>query len=257
MLALLKKNRSEPKQLISLIFSFYTADEVILNMADDSSGDIGYVFNDAAKEIFLQYAVSYPEKEWLSQEVFELSLNDDYGVRAALVNCANQYLPVPVLRKLVALYWKEQKQDIKEVRKNLCLYSIKSIAKQLNDANLYEDASLVIMPEPSSGICFDIARVHYESGGTESALLWLLKIGDDDRYMRSERMQLLLKVYSKLNRKDEQEQIAWDIFQNSRDLNHLKCLLNIVGEEKKDNIIRKEVENIKNNKKSITQIFLF
>ena len=103
----LRPGVDDPKTGVKLVASFIKSDEAVFRAIDDSSGSVGDVFRLDAREHFARFAAECEDKDWVADQVFELSRQDDYGVRDAVVEVAGQYLPEPVLRDLAQRMWSE------------------------------------------------------------------------------------------------------------------------------------------------------
>ncbi len=69
-----------------MVAAFYEADNVILEMCDDSRGNIGDVFRNDAKKMFVDYASRCPDKEKIANIILKLNQNDNYGIRDTLID---------------------------------------------------------------------------------------------------------------------------------------------------------------------------
>ena len=96
----------EPCVGAGLVFDFFATDAVVFEMCDDSHGDVGMVYTRDARDLFLTYAVACEDKEMLADRLFDLAKSDDYGVRIALLDCAEDYLPLPLIEELLTRFRK-------------------------------------------------------------------------------------------------------------------------------------------------------
>src|SRR5690606_32989021 len=93
----LKSGVEDPLAGIELIATFYEADSTIFEICDDSDGVIGDVFRYVAKELFVGYARRCPDKEKIADIILRINQEDNYGVRAALIDCAGECLPEEIV----------------------------------------------------------------------------------------------------------------------------------------------------------------
>jgi hypothetical protein len=91
-LADLSAGCDDPKTGVELVAAFFEADAAIFEHCDDSSGDVGMVFDCDACDLFVQYASDYPDKSRLIDRIIGLCESDDYGVRDALIKAAHRFL---------------------------------------------------------------------------------------------------------------------------------------------------------------------
>ncbi len=138
----LRAGVSDPSVGIKLISSFYEADGIVLNKCDDSNGNIGDVYRIDAKELFGEYAVLCEDKEKVASIIFELSQNDDYGVRDTLIDCAAECLPEAIIRSMIAKIQELVKCEEDGYKKRHNLILIESLARQIKDAELFKQTRI-------------------------------------------------------------------------------------------------------------------
>ncbi len=93
-----------PSQGLELITAFIKTDSAILNRCDDSNGMIGQVYSYDACKLLIEYAKSCEEKDRVESLIFDLMLEDDFGVRDAVLDRAIDYLPQPNIRSLITKF---------------------------------------------------------------------------------------------------------------------------------------------------------
>ncbi len=239
----------DPRDGMELLMKFYEADASTLGRCDDSGGGIGSVFKYGAKDLFVSYAVRCEDKTWLADQVFELNMEDKYGVRDALIDSAGEFLPEPEMRSLIRRFREKADIETDEYRKSHWLYMIQSLAKQLKDAELFERTTFEIYGNDSvvAGI-IESAGVYLDAGDAESALSRLEKLSMSDDYMSDDRDKLLLEAYSMLGQNEKREETAWRIFRRYRSSDTLKSLLEVLGEHCRKDVIESETGEILKDK---------
>lgn len=233
---------SDPRTGVELVARFYQADKGVLGHCDDSGGHVGDVFRYQAKDLFVGYAVRCEDKEWLADLVLKLNRKDDFGVRDALIKCAAEYLPEPVIRTLIKRFETlAGKQSDEYDRRHWC-YLVESLARQIKDASLFERTRLAAWGEPPpTAACIDIARVYLESGDAQAALAWLEKIPLEETFLAAERDQLLLEIHARLGNPQQRIEVAWRIFRRSRTARSLESLLEVIGGERREEVLAEEI----------------
>lgn len=247
MLEDLKAGVSEPLVGIKLLAKFYEADDKILGRCDDSSGYIGDLFQDNAKDLFVEYASRYRDKKMVADIVLKLNLTDSYGVRDALIHSAGSYLPEQIMREMVNELHQMIEERGKEVDSSNYYLLIESLARQLKDPELFEMTKMSHSEKFSPQALIDIARVYFESGDAETALSRLEMIPGQEkkeRYMAPALTKLLSDIYRALNNKDKLAEILHRIFSTTHALTDLQELLDIVGNDKREEIIDCEIVSI-------------
>lgn len=237
----LRAGVTDPRTGTELVAAFYQADSAILATCDDSSGQIGDLFRYDARHLFVAYAARCADKQWLGDLVFKVIQCDDYGVRDVLIGCARDYLTEPVMRVMVARLQELAAEEPDEFRKRHWFHNVESLARQLKDAPLFEAARLASWGSLSTAACVDIARVYLECGHEPTALTWLEKIPAADTFMVAERDGLLLEIYGRLGNLAKRNQAAWRIFRRSRNAATLALLLEVIGQNKKDDVLAGEI----------------
>ncbi len=237
----LRAGVSEPRIGAELVAAFYEFDAGAFSNCDDSSGHVGDVFRYDAREIFTSYASRCTDKEWLGDLVFRVIQSDDYGVRDVLIDCASDYLPEPVMRTMVARLQERAVRESDEFRKRHWLHNVESLTRQLKDAPLFEQTRIASWGSLSTAACVDIARVHLECGNELIALTWLEKIPEADTFLVAERDSLLLEIYGRSGHLAEQADTAWRIFRRSRSATSLTILLDVVGHDKRKEVLADEI----------------
>ncbi len=133
----------------------------------------------------------------------DLMSDDNYGVRDAVIECADQYLSPGDLNALVDHMWERTEKAPDEYRGRNWLFAIESIARQIKDPALFEKARRRSWGELSVAAFLDIAQVHFDAGDPQSALEWLQKAKADGlhnplfvRALRSEVRKCVGRVVS-------------------------------------------------------------
>ncbi len=228
---------------VELVGKFFEADAAIFNRCDDSSGNIGNVFRFTAANQFVSFASRCEHKEKIADLVIKLNRQDDYGLRDCLFARASEYLPVGVMRAMIQQLWilSEQAADTSPMRH--WNFAIQSLAKQLNDAPLFENAKRAF-GETSVAGWIEIAQVYFKAGDPQMALSRLENISTTESYMLSERLHLLVEIHHQLGNLKEETEYAWIIFKTYHSVDSLERLLAVIGAEQRDNVINDEIRVI-------------
>lgn len=235
----LKARIVDPREGVKAVADFFRTDRRLFNMCDDSDGTLGDVFRVDACEVFTYFASACDDKKRLSETVFQLQLDSDYGVRDCLIDASASYLPASVIRRLADKFWELAGKEGGNGPQHWD-YLIESLARQLRDPQLFERASLAAFPEGGPGQSIDIAEVYLEAGDAETALEWLNKVSLDERYLASERDELLLGVHRKLGNNKEAAEAAWRIFRRYRREETFEPLLDVIGSDKRQRVLDEE-----------------
>lgn len=240
----LKSGVDDPLTGVELVAAFYEADNTIFEMCDDSSGNIGDVFRYDAKQLFVEYASRCADKEKIADIILKLNQKDDYGIRDTLIDCAGECLPEKVIRIMLATLQKRADQEKDEYEKRHHLMLIESLARQIRDAALFEKTRIASWGELSTAALIDIARVYLESGDVETAHSWLKKIPENETYQEYERDKLLMEIYQKQGNTEKLTELLYQKFRAHHSTDTLQTLLDVIGNDKRNEVIADEVTQI-------------
>jgi hypothetical protein len=226
-----------------LVSRFFELDSSIFERCDDSNGEIGDVFKYDACNLFIQFANQCEDKAKIAQLVITLNQEDGYGVRDSLIDSASEYLPETTLRFMADSLWNLLENENNESQKRQWRSALQSIAKQLNDAILFENAALT-NEKLYSALWLDVASVYFASGKPDIALIRLNNVPKDETFQREERNQLYLNIYHALGDLTAETDMAWQIFNAKRNLTTLSQLLDIIGHEQRESVINGAIKTI-------------
>lgn len=240
----LKSGVDDPITGVELVAAFYEADNTIFEMCDDSSGNIGDVFRYDAKELFVDYAKRCEEKQIIADIILKVNQKDNYGIRDTLIDCAGECLPEDAIRTMIATLQKWVDKEKDEYGKRHHLRSIESLARQIKDAKLFEKTRIASWGKLSTAALIDIARVYLESGDVETAHSWLKKIPEGETYQAYERDKLLEEIYHKQGDSEKLTDLLYQKFRSYHSTGTLQALLDVIGHDKRDEVVADEVKVI-------------
>jgi hypothetical protein len=243
----IKASVTDPKIGVELAATFLECDNNTFGRCDDSSGIIGDVFRFEARELFIHYAANCDDKSWLCEIILNLIRDDEYGIKTELLDYASSFFPTDSMRELVDRFWWLSKKEPSDSW-NRWLSGIEYLARQLGDAPLFEKARVTAWPELSIAACMDIARVYLETGDAPTALSWMEKAPYVEHF-EDEKNQLLRVIYEKLGDREKLADMAWRIFLNSRSKQTLEELLQVIGEDKYEQVVDEQSKQILEDEK--------
>ena len=239
----LEKGVKEPCAGVELVGRFFEADASIFNRCDDSNGVVGDIFSFSAANLFVSFASGCENKHFIADLVIKLNEDDGYGVRDSLFKRAGEYLPEATLRTMIDELWVKAEQATDDYQTGSWHRAIQMLAKQLQDAPLFEKARLG-NTTPSVAAWFDIAKVYVECGEPQIALIKLKQIPESEGFLLNERQQLLLGIFRQLGDAEAQTKIAWQIFNAHHDQTTLAQLLGCIGQDQRDAVINDVLNSI-------------
>ena len=237
----LEASVKDPLSGIKHVISFFESDEVFFEICDDSHADVSNVFLYDAKELFAHYASCYQDKNKLIDMVLTLCQKDDYCVRHVLVDCAEDYLPETSMRAMIERLRKLNTKKSRSYHAFDCIALMKSLARQLKDAELLEKICLDFDKSVSTKSTLDIAKIHFESGDVNKAHDWLNKIPENDSSHGYERDELSLKILKKQGNSKKIEEALYENFRLDYSSEDLEELLDVIGHDKREKVIEQEV----------------
>jgi hypothetical protein len=244
-LADLREGATTPETGVQLVAAFYECDRSVFERCDDSSGIIGDLFRYDASVLFVRYAAACADKDWLNDRLLKLYANDGYGVRHSLLEVASKFLPERTVYKLIAQMWERAEAESPgSFAADHWRIGVRTLARQMKDAEIYEKAWLVSSPEPSAGVCMDIAEVYVEADDPKAALHWMERVPESNKFQAVKQDSLLLTIYEQLGDREGMTKVAWRIFLNHRSATNLKILLNTIGESEGERVVEEQVEKI-------------
>jgi len=240
----LKAGITDPLTGVELVAAFYETDNSVIEQCDDSDGCVGDVFRYGAKELFAEFATRCADKEKIAAILLKLNRKDDYGVRDALIHCAGDVLPEPVIRTMISSLQQRAGVARDEYQRSHHLMLVESLARQIKDAELFEQTRIASWGKLSTAAFIDIGRVYLESGNVQTAYSWLKKVPENETYQAYERDKLQQEIYTSQGDEKKLTELLYRKFQSYHSSDTLQDLLDVIGTDKRDEIISKEVELI-------------
>lgn len=244
----LKTAEPEPLTGLKCVAGFFKLDESILSRCDDSDGTVGQVFQYDARELLIEFATACRDTEAVLDSVIQLADQDEFGVRQSVFDHIGECLPEPAVRQLIETF--QRKADARKdvYKKRHFLNIIESLAEQICDARLFEETRIASWGELSTAAYIDIARVYLAAGDIATARDRLEKIADNDRLKSFECDILWKKIYQMTGETDQLVRLLNRAFQSSRSVATFNALLDVIGHDRRDDIVVREIPLIFNAK---------
>lgn len=240
----LKQTVSDPQTGVDALIGFYKRDADIFERCDDSFGNVGDVFRMTAADLFVDYASRCPDKDKVTAQILELQEDDGYGIRDALIDKAFKFLNKSEVKQLIEKI--EQRipihEEISHQRK--WFYMIESLARQIKDGALFERTRQRNWEGLNGRSYLEIAKVYFSAGDAEAAYDRLQKAAECGAQNEYQYSELYRDVCQALGKVEDVTKISWDIFRRSRCKETLNELLAQIGEDKRTEVVYKEVDLI-------------
>lgn len=240
-----------PETGLKLMTAFYETDNAVFNSCDDSSGHIGDEYRLNARVSFVKYASACSNKKAVLDQLIKLYKEDDFSVRERLIDHTVEMAGLDEALNAIQIFEMLEEQETEEYQKFHYHLAILSLARQTHNPQLFEKTMLKQHPDPNDNAFLDIAEVYLASGETGIALKWLEKIPEVDFFLASRREDLLLQIYKAQGNQGMLKQTAWKKFRASRSLDTLNLLLEVIGEDKRTQLIKDEAAYIIDEEKKV------
>ncbi|NLT11245.1 MAG: hypothetical protein GXY06_02380 [Clostridiaceae bacterium] len=234
----------DPKNGLLLTASFFETDEAVISRCDDSDGIIGDVYRIDARKLFTEYGAAEEDKESVANLIFRLNLKDDYGLRDTLVDHAGDMLGEPEIRGLIRMLLTSQEKETSNMGRFHALLNIESLAKQIGDAELFEQTALTRVESPYPKLWIEIARVYLTAGDPDKALDRLSKIEECREPYTTERDRLLSEIYRVKGWSERRAELLRNMFRQHRSVELLNEIALSIGEERRDELVGEAVDEI-------------
>lgn len=268
MLEDLKVSVKDPLVGMACVAAFYETDCSVFERSNDRTGTLVSLYMHYAQELFAEYASRCEDKEKVGEILLEILSKDKHGVRGWLIDSAGDYLPEPVVRSMIAVLKERAENPVEEEEteevedddydegdeedeekgwyersQNLSL--IKSLAKQIKDAKLFEETCRASYDGELTSVAYvDVAQVYLDCGDVEMAQAWLEKIPEDGRSRMDEREQILLGIYRLKGDSEQEIALLRQRFCANYSVEKLQALLDVIGEDQRDDVIAEAVAAI-------------
>ncbi len=240
----LKQTVSDPQTGVYALIGFYKRDADIFERCDDSYGNVGDVFRMTAADLFADYASRGPDKDKVADQILELQYDDGYGVRDALIDKASKFLNKSGVKQLIEKI--EQRIPTQEEisRQRKWFYMIESLSRQIKDGALFEQTRERNWQGLNGRSYLEIAKVYFSAGDAEAAYDRLQKAAECGAQNEYQYSELFRDVSLALGKVEDVTKISWEIFRRSRCKETLNELLAQIGEDKRTEVVYKEVDLI-------------
>ncbi len=241
MLMGLKAGMTESLSGLEHVVAFYECDGPIFEMCNGYEDQIALIFSIDARDVFREFATRIAEKNQIAATVLKLLPKDRYGVRRALMDCASDYLPEPVIRAMIETLegWVREAgdPDTKERLQNAIL----SLAKQVHDPVLFEKTRLEIWERKPTIAFEDIAKVYLECDQVDAALTWIEKLEGSNG---STRDALMLEIYRKQGDTERLARLLQQSLRATYNLDTFQELLEVIGPDRREEVLEQELAQI-------------
>lgn len=230
-LDLIQTGIKDPTDGVELVVKFLNLDNYVCGRCDDSDGGLGYEFNSHAIDVLVPFAREYSDKNKLTEYVYELINEDDYGCHDGVLERVGEILPADKMRELL-----KRTYD----RRYGSNYIYEELAYALNDAPLL----ISLVESREYGFREDdykrVAWCYLKSGNLDDSFKWALKM-QDASYGQEE---LLEEIYEKKGDKDSLKKLYEASYLRFPSEETEKKIISLSGETEFQRIKENKIEAI-------------
>ena len=134
LLLTLKQVSKDPRNGLQALAEFFKSDQVIIERADDSCGEVGDVFRCDGVDLFVHFASQYSEKAWISSLVLDILVEDEYCVRGKLIDEVSRFLAPNEIHLMHEQCKQKAEKEMDRYQRSHWLRLAGSLSKQLAEA---------------------------------------------------------------------------------------------------------------------------
>lgn len=228
---------ASPEHAFVLMDKFLATADAVMNRVDDSSGEIGGIYQSAVL-LWLTAAKAWgdPKVDWL-ERVYQLDQSNDYGVLDPVLPNSHILLGQDQLQQLADRYEAEYHQADKnkdpddnynwDARK-ACV-ALGCVAEALTDPDLYEHSVLIDSPDPNDLQKKSIVTMYIKFNQLDGALRWLST--DWESRFEQDRLRQLEQVYELSGDKDQLRDIRKKMYQQNGSYSSLERYLETLNKD--------------------------
>ena len=232
---------TSPKHAFDLLNKFLATSNKVYERIDDSSGDVGGVYQNAvllwltAAKQWKNTSSAGAKINWL-ERVYDLYLGNDYAVYDVLLPNCNVLLDHDQLVQLAWRYESELRQSLKSTDKNdtfnlaslTSRVALGSVAEALKDPVLYERATLISSPEPNDLQKKEMIKMYLKFNQTDGAMR-LLNTPWSTRF-EGDRLRLLDEAHLQSGNVDELKQTRYQYYLRDKSYSSFKRYLELLND---------------------------
>ncbi|MDD3803611.1 MAG: hypothetical protein PHW02_04375 [bacterium] len=230
---------------IELILKLFDSEEHFINSCDDSDGDLGDVYYGICSS-FCLIAKNHKDREEILQLIENLMEKNNYGLHDGLLEKLSEFMTREEMKELYEYFMKLTMATMgDDIKSRLGIHIPTSIAKSLQDAELYEKTVRIIKKgELHDNEMFNIGQIHYKNKNFTKAKEWLLELLEKGYYKKNDVFEILLNIALDENDKKTATEYAKEILMSSMNKKNYDTLIGLIGEEKKDELKREIISAI-------------
>ena len=231
---------TSPKHAFDLVDRFLATAESVLNRVDDSNGSVGEVYRQAVL-LWLTAAREWQDAnvDW-PERVYQLYLQNDYGVLDPLLPNAHLLLTQDQLKQLAWRYENALRKALKSPKQEgkvnlVALHSgvaLGQIADALHDPALYERSVLIASPQPNNLQMRSICEKYLQYEQPEEAMRYLNQAWESR--FEHDRLTLLDEACLQTGDRQQLKAIRCRLFQSDQSHASFMRYLEVLDKDEKE-----------------------
>jgi len=231
---------TSPKHAFELVDRFPATAESVLNRVDDSGGSVGEAYRQAVL-LWLTTAREWQDAnvDWL-ERVYQLYLQNDYGVLDPLLPNAHLLLAQDQLKQLAWRYENALRKALKSPKQEgkvnlVALHSgvaLGQIADALHDPALYERSVLIASPQPNNLQMKSICKKYLQYEQPEEAMRYLDQVWESR--FEHDRLTLLDEACLQTGDRQQLKAIRCRVFQSDQSHASFMRYLEVLDKDEKE-----------------------
>ena len=194
-----------PDLAIKIIKALIDLDKKLFDHIDDSYGNLGIAYFSLYAVLDIAFLNSSESADDIAKYIVETYLDDPYGNRSDIIRQINLCLQGEKSFALERVIAGHEMNNCHEVVLR------KKFADLSGDVDKYIEVVDSDKNINSSSLC-EIAERLLNADRPQEAIVWLLKIEDDD-YRSQEKNSLLVKAYQNVGDEDKAQELRWQTFE--------------------------------------------
>jgi hypothetical protein len=233
----LEAAQPEPCAGLDEVAAFYRSFESTMNICHDAYHHVASVFERDAAEHFAMYARRCDDKVRVADMVFQVSLDDAYGVTDHLVGRAPQFLGEEEITRLISRFRETVESEAQPEARWRSLQPLEKLASSTHDPELLVWCRRIESPDLGTRDLIDIGRAFLDAGDAEAALEWLRDAKADGGSHDWELEGLVMEALRRVGDVEPATEIAQRRFDLSRSEHTLRDLLELIGEGERERVV--------------------
>lgn len=230
---------------LKLVASLFEEEVTILDMCDDSEGQITNLFHRDILDLFDVYARRVEDKMLIAKIIIHLNEECCFSETNCLIAYAGRTLSEKYIREMITVFQKLAGMQSGSFEKRIFYSHARILAESIKDPVLYKKICVAGWKNIDGSFLIDLAGIYLDIGDPHKALSIINNASEYQK--RSNTLQInqfLVKVYKKIGDKENLEKALIEILKERITTSDLEELIEVTGEHRRSAIIDMVVNQI-------------